>query len=282
MGSKAELYVFDPFVYDEQVVPFLRQLILHADVDRAASHAMDRILPLVDRIKAFLSARQAKLQPTDLAAHCTYLGDDLRLLPLFAVHQELEADANSAAGALRTCRRDDCPARATCPFHVDDRRGQAQVLASLFGALVKETCLSASQFVGSSMNVFHYNVLLQKHGIPLGGELRELMLALGTRGAVIGHALADSDGVHGWLTVAETARLAILLQPLPLPDLAPTFAAMEKIGRKPAHSNGGWDFDELSLCFVKTVATISTREQKAILWGNNVLNWLAPESECKA
>ena len=91
---KAELYVFDCGVYDSQVVPFFRQLILHHDVDQAAGETMDRILPLTNRIKSFLQEQNAQLQSTDLAAHCTYLGHDFRLLPKFEIHQELEADAS--------------------------------------------------------------------------------------------------------------------------------------------------------------------------------------------
>jgi hypothetical protein len=149
----------------------------------------------------------------------------------------------------------------------------------LFGATVKATCLGESQFVGRSFNIFFYKGVLKKNGVPLDSELWKLLFLLGARGFVIGYEFSNSDGIHGWLTPEETERLMSLLQPLPLPPLEPTFAAMKNTQRQSdGYKVEEWEFEELSLCFVKIVATVATAEGKGILWGNDVSSWLTPAS----
>ena len=278
MGADAEVYLFDTKVYDEQVVPFFRRLIRYGSVDAAVDESMHRIQSHIESIKAFVAIDQetTHLKGTDLDAYCNYLGRDFRLLP---EHHHLAA-ANEGGWAdwdKRACRRSDCPARASCPFHImDGHNRQIETLAMLFGAIVQVTCLGTSQFVGRSTNVFFYKDVLTKNGVSLDSELWKLLFLLGARGFVIGYEFANSDGIHGWLRPDETERLVSLLQPLSLPPLEPTFADMENTRRKKPgpYIVEGWEFKELSLCFVKIVATIATKEGKGILWGNDVCSWL--------
>jgi hypothetical protein len=102
-----------------------------------------------------------------------------------------------------------------------------------------------------------------------------LLARLGTRGFVVGYGFANSDGVHGWLTPEEAGRLAGLLRPLRLPDLEPSFEAMERTRTGGGYAAQGWEFDELSLSFVRAVASLAAGQGKGILWGNDVPDWLS-------
>jgi hypothetical protein len=99
------------------------------------------------------------------------------------------------------------------------------------------------------------------------------LLALGFRGFVVGYQCSNSDGVHGWLTPDETKRLIALVEPLKLPALKPTFRAMQRTRHWNGYGMKGWEFNELSLAFVRTVATIASVERKGILWGNDLLGF---------
>jgi hypothetical protein len=275
MGADAEVYLFDTKVYDEQVVPFFRKLIQYGSVDAAVDERMVRIQPHIESIKAFVDQEKTQLKATDLDAYCTYLERDFRLQP---EHRHL-ADANAGEWAnrdKRACRRWDCPAKAICPFHIlDGGNRQIETLATLFNATVKATCLGKSQFVGRSVNVFFFREVLKKNGVSLDSELWKLLFSLGTRGFVIGYEFSNSDGIHGWLMPDETEQLVSLLDPLCLPPVKPTFAAMKRTRRiLGGYRVRGWEFNELSLCFVKIVAAIATNEGKGILWGNDVSSWL--------
>jgi hypothetical protein len=115
--------------------------------------------------------------------------------------------------------------------------------------------------------------VLRKHGIPWDGELSRLLTDLGTRGAVVGYGLANSDGVHGWLSLEESLRPAGLLAAVPLPPLEPSFEALRRT-RSPGagYHIDGWEWEALRLSFVRTVAVIASGRGKGIHWGNDLLN----------
>ena len=53
---------------------------------------------------------------------------------------------------------------------------------------------------------------------------------------------------------------------------------MEGTRRRPGgYAVPGCEFEELSLCFVKVVATVAASRRKGILWGNDVSGWLDRE-----
>jgi hypothetical protein len=79
--------------------------------------------------------------------------------------------------------------------------------------------------------------------------------------------------------MADAAQLAQHLANLPLPEYEPTFAALEQFRKPMPGTQGGVyyegaeeaPFEELSLSFVRTVATIATTRRLGLLWGNDVL-----------
>lgn len=278
MGADAEVYVFDDRAYLDQVVPFFRGLLRHGLGNPALNEVLDRLRPGVGGILRFIRKELPGLGPVDLDAYCTYLGDDLRLLaPPADLAEKLARHGDEWED--RACRREECPASARCPFFIEDHARRADPLSSLFQSLVGAVCLGESQFVGRSFHVFDYAPVLRKNTIPWGGELGRLLAALGTRGSVVGYGFGDTEGIHGWLSHEEAGRLAGLLAGMPLPSLEPSFEAMRRT-RSPGkgHHIAGWEWEELSLGFVRTVAKIASGAGKGLLWGNdvsNVVEWRA-------
>ena len=250
MGADAEVYVFDHRRYRDEVVPALRDLLRAADswaVGLAEAVVEDPDLP-----------SYARRHPVDLARHCTYLGEDLRLL--------------APERTFRLCPSRGCPERDRCPLHETRGLDLVEEFNVLFEAAVCLRCLGPSQFVGRSMDPRDYTPLLDRLDVPADAEVRVLLADLGLRGALVGAMFSNGDGVHGWLTPQEAVDLAEHLGRLPLPRYEPAFEAMTSFKRRsggtsyPAES-----FLELSLSFVRTVATIAARDGQGILWGNDLM-----------
>ncbi|SCE94387.1 hypothetical protein GA0074695_2336 [Micromonospora viridifaciens] len=130
------------------------------------------------------------------------------------------------------------------------------------------SCLGPAQFLGRTITPDYYLPALQLRSAPASDPLRHLLAALATRGAALGYQFGVTEGIHGWLTVAETAELAARLDRLDLPRYEPTFAAMADRLKQAGRSASEWQ--DLSLSFVRTVATIAVRDGQAVLWGNDV------------
>jgi hypothetical protein len=278
MGADAEVYVFDDRAYLAQVVPFFRRLLQHGLGHPALNEVMDRLRPDVGGIVRYIWKELRGLEPIDLDAYCTYLGDDLRLLtPTADLFEKLASHEDEWED--RACRLKDCPASVSCPFFNEDHARRADPLSSLFQSVVSQFCLGDSQFVGRSFNVFDYDQVLRKNAVPWDSELGQLLAALGVRGAVVAYGFGGTEGIHGWLSHEETGRLARLLASIPLPALEPSFDALRrtrKLGE--GYHAEGWEWEELSLGFVRTVAVIASGSGKGLLWGNDVVNvatWIA-------
>jgi hypothetical protein len=278
MGADAEVYIFDDRAYTGQVVPLFRRLLRHGPGHPALNEMLDRLRPGVGGSLRYIRKELRGLEPTDLDAYCTYLGDDLRLLtPPADLAEKLARHGDDWED--RACRCKDCPASARCPFFIEDHARRADPLSSLFQSVVSVVCLGESQFVGRTFNVFDYAPVLQKNAVLWDGELGQLLAALGMRGAVVGYGFGDTEGIHGWLSHEEAGRLAGLLASIPLPSLGPSFEAMRQTWSPgKGHHVDGWEWEELSLGFVRTVAIIASGSGKGILWGNdvsNVVEWMA-------
>ncbi|MCB9690120.1 MAG: hypothetical protein H6735_34075 [Alphaproteobacteria bacterium] len=210
----------------------------------------------------------------ELVRDCTWLGTrDLRSI------DEPESPAswydawNPRAYRTSTCRSSD-----RCPLYVErSDHLSAEDLLLTTTTWIARCCSSERQFVGRSMNTGRYQGLLDEMGA--GPSVREHLRHLGLRGRVIGHLFANSDGVHGWLDPGETTDLAEALGALPLPSFEASAAAMASFRRwhDPSGMRGsfylppdGYSFAHLSLAFVRTVATMASREQAGILWGNDL------------
>lgn len=274
MGSQAEIFVFDYERYCGEVVPALVELLRTGeavpwldDVFRSLTHmdedGYDVRWPRL--------ASQLRDRPADLARHCTWLGGDLRYVGVDPVDRY--------TGKQLTCRSVRCPERLHCRYHREVDRLAAEDLNELHEALVATRCLGPSQFLGRNSTPNDYVPVLHRQGVSAGDPLRGLLAALATRGAAVGYQFGVGEGIHGWLTVAETAELAVHLDRLDLPRYEPTFAAMEetfaamedmmKLSRGDSFIESQWQ--DMSLSFVRTVATIAANGGRAVLWGNSVL-----------
>lgn len=258
MGADAEIFVFDHERYRTEVVPALVQLLLTGEpvpwlgeVFRAAypdgGDGYDVIWPL-------LAARLAD-QPTDLVRHCTWLGSDLR-------YREAEPRDRSTL----TCPSSTCPERTRCVFHQE--RHAVEELNALHEALVATRCLGRSQFVGRSSTPYSFEPALDRLRVSADDRVRKLLAALASRGAAVGYQFGGTEGIHGWLTVPETAELAERLDTLALPRYAATFEAMADWHKRTEYTHEAWQ--DLSLSFVRTVSAMAAGEGRAVLWGNDV------------
>ncbi|WP_430782380.1 hypothetical protein [Actinoplanes sp. G11-F43] len=279
MGADAEIYVFDYQRYRTEVVPALVALLRTGEPgpyltsffrETAAGHRMDFAArwPQI--------AARLRMAPTDLARHCTWLGPDLRHLP----GPRTGAPRVEQRGAL-VCRSRFCPERVQCPMHQD--RQATELLNILYEALVLARCLDRPQFVGRTFHPLVYGPVLDELAVPATDPVRALLAALAGRGAVMGYVFGPTEGVHGWLTEAETADLAHRLSALPLPAFGADYATMQHLHRLSLSRSAqarlagraltpadGPAWPALSLAFVRTVATIAAAEGRAVLWGNDL------------
>ncbi|MFG3700934.1 hypothetical protein ACGF5C_23930 [Micromonospora sp. NPDC047620] len=264
MGADAEIFVFDYGRYRSDVVPALLELLRTGevvpwldDVFRAATpmdgQGYDVLWPRL--------ASQLRERPTDLARYCTWLGPDLRYVG--------EDRVNRATREQLTCPSLTCPERVRCPFRQDGDRHAVEELNTLHEALVAVCCLGPSQFVGRTVTPDYYLPVLERQGVPADDPLRALLAALARRGAALGYQYGVTEGIHGWLTVAETAELAARLGHLDLPRYEPTFAAMANLSKRAGPTRREWQ--DVSLSFVRTVATIAAGAGRSVLWGNDVI-----------
>lgn len=270
MGADADLHVFDYERYRTEVVPAFVAMVRTgeppawlAEIVRAGSADPDDFYSWADLV------RRLRDRPVDLARYCSFLGDDLRYLGSRPVDR--------TTGAQLACQSSDYPARAWCLIHQDRDRSEVETLNTLHEAVVSVLCLGESQFVGRSVTPYYYRAVLERKGVPAGDPVRGLLDVLATRGAVIGYQFGGTEGIHGWLTPAETASLAAELDQLDLPRYEPSFAAMAAV-RRAAGRESQTEWAELSLSFVRTVAVIAARDGKGVLWGNDVIPSLWAEN----
>lgn len=269
MGSDAEIYLFDYRRYRGEVVPALVDLLRTGEPgpyltgffrDTVTGHRMD----FDSRWPAI--AAHLHYPPADLARWCTWLSGDLGLPGVHTTAQRPDL----------ICPSLTCPERGHCVLHRD--RAAGEHLNVLYEALVWTHCLDRPQFVGRTFDPYAYAPLLDALGVPAADPLRRLLTALGSRGAVLGYLFGTTEGVHGWLTEAETTELAHRLSALPLPRFEASYPAMRDLhyaslsrtvqARARGDDEPAWL--ELSLAFVRTVATIAASEGRAVLWGNDV------------
>lgn len=269
MGSDAEVFVFDYDAYSREVAPAFRELLLTGQSPDWLSPAFNR-----RKIKAEIG------KATDILRFCTYFDKDFSWIGSYNDEDLYDLDWKQ-----RACKSEKCPERGYCPFHLSQPQEIAEELLWLFEAAVSIKCLGSSQFVGRSMVVTNYREMLAGMMTHQHDALLRLLLLLGKRGLVIGYQWGFGyEGINGWLNPKETAELALKLDELSLPRYEPTFEAMKSFNHphpnKELHERFGitaydcpeFSFQELSLSFVRTVATIAANENKGILWGNDVMS----------
>jgi hypothetical protein len=221
----------------------------------------------------------------DLLKHCTYLDSELALTA--PISQRNLSECN---WEVRACKSDACPVRDRCPFLARAKRDpklfSEEELLTLFQFAIVRRCVAMGQFLGRSIDSFFYSAALDELGVPSHDPIRSLLERLGRRGFVIGYRwTTGTEGIHGWLRPDEAAELSDRLFALNLPEYERSFVAMESFksvqnileGRGlglefnwPTYRHPDVSFEHLSLSFVRTVCFLATRQNKGVLWGNDI------------
>jgi hypothetical protein len=270
MGADAEIHVFDYDHYRGAIVPALVEFLRTG----TATPWLAKVIQMetrTDDVDDPMSwphlAERLQERPVDLDRYCDWLGADLRYTGSTPVDRSVSKQL--------ACASLSCPAREWCLLHRDQDRHGVEGLNALHEELTAVYCLGESQFVGRSVTPHFYLPVLERQDVPAGDPVRGLLAALATRGAVLGYQFGATEGIHGWLTVAETAELAAGLHRLDLPRYEPSFAAMASLFDARYRTHDGCarvhdDWREVSLSFVRTVATIAAGSRRGVLWGNDV------------
>jgi hypothetical protein len=283
MGADAKLFLFDYELYRESVVPAFNRLMCEGSMDQWLLGLLEThedepgFRERVAASKGFV--------PSRFWDCCAYFDSEFGLTKTFAGP---EGDYNGSWEA-RACRDSDCPLRDTCPFHEIQGEQLNPVVDDWMRWLEKaivHRCLGPGQFLGRSIDCFFYWDILDEQGIPLTHPIRVLLERLGRRGFAIGYGGSlGTEGIHGWLSPAESKALADHLFSMDLPDYEYSFTTMERFKqvrnllegrvpkrefRWPAYNHPNASFQELSLSYVRTVCTLAGREGKGVLWGNDV------------
>ncbi len=299
MGSDARIYLFDYEHYVQEVVPAAKRLLLIGEVASWWADALheEDLSYETDGYDADILHTLATCAGIDLERHCTYLDGDLRLRgsrpDLYRAAKETGRSYDWTT--QRACHSTVCPIRAICIFHADYARRVVDDFNRALETAIAVRCLGPGQFVGRSQSAFRYQLFLEHLGIAGSDPLHDLLECLGLRGLVVGYGFANSIGIHGWLTPSETEDLRGRLAQLPLPQYEATFAAMEGLYRhflkEGAHPPSGsapspaglkaveWQWEALSLSFVRTVATMASVIGQGVLWGNDVTAFRSDAAE---
>jgi hypothetical protein len=141
-------------------------------------------------------------------------------------------------------------------------------LLTLFQFAIVRRCVAMGQFLGRSIDSFFYSAALDELGVPSHDPIRSLLERLGRRGFVIGYRwTTGTEGIHGWL---EYERSFVAME---------SFKSVQNIleGRGlglefnwPTYRHPDVSFEHLSLSFVRTVCFLATRQNKGVLWGNDI------------
>lgn len=264
MGSDASVFEFDYQCYVDEVVPAFHRLLLTGEMAPWLQAIWDQKIayngPYYDL---------TRLRRTDLLRHCTYL----RAADLAFPARIVRKLGRSAPWEMRSCKSEMCPERAVCPFHANSSAELWEDLIFFFEEAVETRCLPRGQFVGRTMYSERYAPVLEALGISEEHSIRGLLSALGSRGYVIEVDGGDLEGIHGWLTPAETALFWKELDQLDLPRYPASYDEMRQILKKVQADRELYheEFGRISLSFVRTVSCLATERGMGLLWGNDVL-----------
>jgi hypothetical protein len=270
VGADASVYVFDYDRYRRTVVPGLTGLIGGAGPTPWFDGLCERRGDGFEREWRQLAAA-LRQRPTDLARHCTWLGGDLRH-PGRSPTARDGWEGRRGRWDLVRCASGTCPERSRCLLHervVPPASELTELLFILVDEATGECCVGLGRFVGRNATLHGLRPLLSDLGVPPGDRVLELFAALGGRGWANGFALGAADGIHGWLTPDETADLAGRLDPLDLPVVEPTDAAMREAHRA-TMDGGGFPWEPLTLSFLRIMAHRATRGGHGLLFGHDV------------
>ncbi len=293
MGSDAHAYVFDYDRYVTDVIPVAKRLLLMGELAPRWARMVRQVLDAYE-LEGYTEGTIASLTDgsgLDLDRYCTYLDTDLGLRDSRPdCYRAAKQQGQTYNWEERACRSMDCPMRHICRFHLDTdaRKGSVEDFNVALVDAVGMSCLGEHQFVGRSRTAFRYQEFLDRAGVAEDDTVHDLLERLGRRGFVVGYLFSDGDGMHGWLTPAETQALLSRLDALALPRYEPTVAAMTaqygQFGKRQAREglsgaqlDAAWE--ALSLSFVRTVAAIAAGKEQGLLWGNDMPSLRAPRDD---
>lgn len=282
MGADAKLFQFDFAIYSEVAVPAFSRLMREGAIEdwlRELLFAHEEELNF--RSSACLSTG---FVPIGFPEACTYLDHEFAVTQ---VYSKTEHDYDGSWKA-RACRHPVCPVRDSCPFHLVQGE-QLNLVADdwmrWLELAIVERCLGNGIFLGRSVDCFFYWDLLDQMGCDSAHPVRHLLERLGRRGFVVGYrGSSGTEGIHGWLSPAETKMLSDQLFALQLPEYEHSFVAMEAFKRSRnilagrvtgvefqglVYEHPSAPFEELSLSYVRTVCSLAAYEGKGVLWGND-------------
>ncbi len=293
MGSDAHVYVFDYDRYVTDVVPAAKRLLLTGELAPWWARMVRQVLDAyeLERYTEETIVSLTDRSGLDLDRYCTYLDADLGLRNSRPDrYRAAKQQGQSYNWEERACRSLDCPMRHICRFHLDTdtRKGSVEDFNVALVDVVGMSCLEEHQFVGRSRTAFRYQAFLEPAGVAECDPIYDLLERLGRRGFVVGYLFSDGDGMHGWLTPAETQALLSRLDALALPRYEPTVAAMtaqySQFGKRHAQEglpgaqlDAAWE--ALSLSFVRTLAAIAAGKEQGLLWGNDMPSLRAPRDD---
>ncbi|GAB3840813.1 hypothetical protein [Dactylosporangium cerinum] len=183
MGADGTVHVFDYDRYRHTVVPGLIGLIGGAGPTPWFNDVCDRLGGGFEPGWRQLAA-ELRERPTDLARHCTWLGEDLR-------HPGRSPAARDAWEGRRgrwdlvRCSSQTCPERTHCLLHERLGRARSELMEELFilvEAVTEDCCVGLGRFIGRNATLHGLRPLLSDLGVPAGDRVFELFAALGGRG----------------------------------------------------------------------------------------------------
>jgi hypothetical protein len=262
MGSDATIYIFDDAAYRERVARGIRRFVQTGVADPWLDDLI-RWLAEADWASLDVSFLQALGFSFDVV--CDYLDTDFS-------YTRPEADQLPWAWRARACPSVRCPATNVCPLHRSHKQEAAENFNLLLEACVVDQCLGPGQFLGRTISPLEwYSDTLAAAGFGPKHPVFRYLRRLGCRGAVVGYQFGNSDGIHGWLTSAETREFFALLHGIDLPRVEPSFQAMKEFSRNGTYAAPPpYTFEQLSLSFLRTVSGMAMAEGRGILWGNDV------------
>jgi hypothetical protein len=271
MGSDAELYLFDIDSFQNHVAPGFHKLLKGQILPHWLTHLIGHsVFQELDGV-----VEKFRKSPANLEEYCSYLSYDLGCIDPGRFNPNLGRKPREVcrlqynSPTARKCAETNCLANRECPFYIDNPNEIAELLNYLFEDAMAWLCEGKGTFLGRSASPAAYEEALGRLGVLEDSLLRELLDRLGTRGFIFGYGWANGDGVHGWLNTEECRKLAEQLWQLVLPEYP---ANPENLWVwQPLNKQSEYDWDELVLAYIRTMAETAAEEELGIVWMNDVL-----------
>ena len=276
-GSNGCIYIFEDELYRNSVLPEFKLLVKTGETMDWYNELYRRLVAMEDCILApELECFSNKGLSFDDV--CSYLDTDLAFTGR-PVHKW------STNWNKRACKSQTCPARMICPLHKMQDQHQAEAFNYFFERCVVYKCVGQRAIIGQDVSPALYLSTVLRMRCEHADMISEYLKKLEYRGFVVGYSFNDENGIHGWLSVAETQEFYDLLKRLQLPEYELSFEALSK-ARRSLRNKGvakadrkTYFQDQFGLARLRTVVGIAAKRGKGVLWGNDLLDaWTEDES----